>query len=98
MGESSIAEPVHLPLLAQLLRCKASILRETASFDPSSLMAVLDQLKNLPSTAETRSEDQSYSAAVALRVALDEFKADLTMSSLTESSESIFSLLPGLVL
>ena len=89
----------------------ASILRETASFDPSSLLAVSDQLESLPSTAETRvrrrhirpraeleltlrsslvlqSEDHSYAATVALRLALDEFKADLTMSSLTESSTS----------
>lgn len=32
-------------------------------------------------------EDNSYNAKVALQLALEEFKSDLTMSSLTDSSE-----------
>ncbi|WVN89000.1 uncharacterized protein L203_104216 [Cryptococcus depauperatus CBS 7841] len=81
---SSRKEPLLSAVLAHVLQQHAWLLREAGS--KKDCEQLLIKIKNLPSSPQTRAEELILQGNIALHEAVNQFKTDLFMSSLTESA------------
>lgn len=77
-------EPLLPATLAHVMRQHAWLLREAGSKE--ECMQLLAKVKNLPSTTQIKAEEFLLQGRIALHEAIQQFKTDLFMSSLTESA------------
>ncbi|WWC85253.1 uncharacterized protein L201_000115 [Kwoniella dendrophila CBS 6074] len=79
-----VEEPLLPNTLAHVLRQYAWLLKEAGSKEECENL--LSQIRNLPSSTETKAEELLLEGRIALHEAFSTFKTDLFMSSLTESA------------